>query len=65
MDEALNSVFKAELIDRRAWSVLTEVIVETSKWVSWYNTRRPHSVVRYVPPPQTHRQLVDKQALAA
>lgn len=65
MAEALNSVFKAELIDRRAWPALTDVIVETSKWVGWYNTRRLHSAVGYVPPVQAHSQLLDKQALAA
>lgn len=65
MAEALNSVFKAELIDRRAWAALTDVIVETSKWVGWYNTRRLHSAVGYMPPVHAHRQLIDKQALAA
>ena len=33
MAEALNSVFKAELIDRRTWPALTDVIVETSTWI--------------------------------
>ena len=55
----------AELIDRRTWPALTDVIVETSKWVGWYNTRRLHSAVGYVPPVQAHRQLLDKQAVAA
>ncbi|MGO3097978.1 integrase core domain-containing protein [Corynebacterium variabile] len=44
---------------------MTDVIVETSKWVGWYNTRRLHSAVGYVPPVQAHRQLLDKQAVAA
>lgn len=48
MAEALNSVLKAELIDRRAWPALTDVIVETSKWVGWYNTRRLHSAVGWL-----------------
>ncbi len=60
MAEALNSVFKAELIDRRTWPALADVIVETSKWVGWYNTRRLHSAVGYVSPVQAHRQLIDK-----
>ena len=33
MAEALNSVFKAELIDRRTWPALTDVIVATSAWI--------------------------------
>lgn len=65
MTEAFNSVFKAELIDRRTWPALRDVIVDTSKWVGWYNTRRLHSAVGYVPPVQAHRQLIGKQAFAA
>lgn len=63
--EALNSVFRAELIDRRVWPALTDVNVATSKWVGSYNTRRPHSATGYVPPVQAHRQLIDRQAVAA
>ncbi|WP_082353312.1 hypothetical protein [Corynebacterium deserti] len=33
MAEALNSVFKAELIDRRVWPSLTDVLVESSRWI--------------------------------
>lgn len=50
MAEALNSVYKAELIDRRRWSGLIEVMADTSKWVDWYNTKRLHSSIGYRPP---------------
>ncbi len=50
MAEALNSVYKAELIDRHVWSGLIQVIAETSQWVAWYNQRRLHSAIDYRPP---------------
>lgn len=50
MAEALNSVYEAELIDRRAWSGLIEAMAETSKWIGWYNRQRPHSTIGYRPP---------------
>ena len=47
--EALNSLYKAELIDNEArpgyagpWRDRREVERETTAWVHWYNTRRPH-----------------------
>ena len=65
MAEALNSVFKAELIDRRAWPALTDVIVETSTWIGWYNNRRLHSALGHRPPREVHQQWHDRQAYAA
>ena len=47
--EALNSMYKAELIDNEArpgyagsWRDRREVERETAAWVRWYNTHRPH-----------------------
>ncbi len=37
MAEALNSFYRAELIDRKVWSGLIEVMAQTSKCVAWYN----------------------------
>lgn len=65
MAEALNSVFTAELIDRRTWPPLTDVIMETSTWVGWYNTRRLYSAIGYVSPVEAHRQFNERQAVAA
>ena len=48
MAEALNSVFKAELIDRQRWTCLSEVVAATSSWVGWYNTQRLHSELGYI-----------------
>lgn len=60
MAEALNSVFKSELIDRRPWSGLIEVIAETSKWVGWYNRKRLHSGIGYRTPVEAHDAWMDK-----
>ncbi|MGP5241957.1 hypothetical protein [Corynebacterium flavescens] len=38
MAEALNSLFKAELIDRRIWPSLADALMASSKWIGWYNT---------------------------
>lgn len=65
MAEALNSVFKAELIDRRTWPALVDVIVETSRWVGWYNTERLHSSLGYIPPVEAHQAFLNQQALTA
>lgn len=65
MAEALNSVFKAELIDRRTWPSLTDVLVESSKWIGWYNNRRLHSSLGYRPPREVHQEWNTLQAHAA
>ena len=49
--EALNRVFKTELIRRRGpWKTLEHVELETLRWVDWYNTTRPHSWCDYLAP---------------
>ena len=63
--EALNSLFKAELIDRRTWPSLADVLVESSKWIGWYNNRRLHSALDHRPPREVHQQWHDRQAYAA
>lgn len=65
MAEALNSVFKAELIDRRTWSTLTDVLVATSAGIEWYNSRRLHSAVSHRPPAEVHQEWKKCQVLAA
>lgn len=65
MAEALNSVFKAELIDRRTWPTLTDVLVATSAWIGWYNSRRLRSSLGYHPPKEVHQEWRTRQASAA
>ena len=41
--EALNSLYKAELIRNRGpWEGIDDVEVATAEWVHWFNTFRPH-----------------------
>ena len=60
MAEALNLVYKAELIDRKQWSGQVEVMAETSRWVGWYNSQRLHSALGYRPPAHVHQQWAER-----
>ena len=55
MAEALSSVYKAELIDRKQGSGQVEVVAETSRWVGSYNSQRLHSALGYRSPAQVRR----------
>jgi putative transposase len=49
--EALNSLYKKELIERDGpWSGTADVMLATLEWVAWYNRERLHSSCGYVPP---------------
>ncbi len=50
MAEALNSLYKHELIHRYRWDSAEDVEYATAEWVSWYNSERLHSELGYVPP---------------
>jgi len=50
MAESLNGSFKSELIERRKWSSRVEVELAIVEWIGWYNHRRLHSSLGYVPP---------------
>ncbi|SDS78394.1 Integrase core domain-containing protein [Corynebacterium timonense] len=55
----------AELIDRRTWPGLRDVLVATSTWVGWYNNRRVHSALGYRPPRQAHQEYTAANTQAA
>lgn len=65
MAEALNSNYKGELIDRRSWSGLIEVMAKTSEWVGWYNHSRLHSSIGHRPPREVHNEAVTAPFLRA
>ena len=49
--EALNSLYKKELIEREGpWRGTDDVMLATLEWVDWYNTERLHSACKYIPP---------------
>jgi len=49
--EAVNSLYKAELMYRRGpWRSVADVELATLAWVDWWNTRRIHSAKGGVPP---------------
>lgn len=49
--EALNRLFKTEVIRRRGpWRTLEHVELEVLQWVDWYNTERLHSWCGDIPP---------------
>jgi putative transposase len=49
--EALNSLYKKELIERGGpWAGVPDVMLATLEWVAWYNRERLHSACGYVPP---------------
>ena len=56
MAEALNSLFKAELVRGPArrgkgpWRGIDELEIGVVEWVDWYNQRRLHGELGYVPP---------------
>lgn len=51
MAEALNSLYKAEVIQRYAgWDGHRDVEAATAEWVGWFNNHRLHSMLGYATP---------------
>ena len=56
MAEALNSLYKAELVRgprqrrRGMWRGIDDLEYATAEWVDWYNQRRLHGEIGHVPP---------------
>ena len=50
MAEALNSLYKHELIYRHTWADAVDVEYATAEWVTWYNHHRLHGALGYIPP---------------
>jgi putative transposase len=49
--EALNSLYKRELIDpEKDWQGVDDVMLATMDWVQWYNEDRIHSYSGDMPP---------------
>ena len=51
MAEALNSLFKAELVRNRGpWKNIDDLEIATAEYIDWYNHRRLHGEIGLVPP---------------
>lgn len=51
MAEALNSLYKAELIRNHGpWKGINDVEIATAEWVDWWNERRLHGELDHVTP---------------
>lgn len=51
MAEALNSLFKAELIRNKGpWTGINDLEVAVAEYIDWYNHRRLHGEIGYIPP---------------
>lgn len=63
--ESTIGLYKTELIDRhqRSWPSPQQVETATAGWVHWFNTRRLHSSIDYLPP-VTYEQLYRQQTSA-
>jgi transposase InsO family protein len=60
--EAVNSLFKAEVIYRRGpWRSREAVELATLTWVDWFNNRRLLEPLGYVPPAEFENAYYDKQ----
>jgi len=63
--ESVIGLFKTEVIRRRGpWRHLEAVEYATLAWVDWFNTRRLHSALGYVPPAE-YEARYDEQANVA
>ena len=51
LDEAFNSLFKAELVRNRGpWKSVDELEFATAEYIDWFNHRRLHGEIGMVPP---------------
>lgn len=60
--ESINGLYKAEVVHRRsAWKTVTELELETLKWVSWFNHQRLLEPIGYIPPAEAEANYYRSQ----
>lgn len=60
--EALNSLYKKELIEREGpWVGTADVMLATLDWVAWYNRERLHSACGHIPPEEFENNYYARQ----
>ncbi len=64
--ETINGLYKAELIHRRApWKTRESVELATLEWVAWFNHKRLHSSIGYIPPAEAEANYYNQLAKTA
>lgn len=57
MAEAFNSLFKAELVRNRGpWTGINDLEIAVAEYIDWYNHRRLHGEIGYLPPVEKEQQ---------
>jgi len=57
--EALNSLYKRELIDpKKDWQGVDDVMLATMDWVQWYNENRIHSYSSDMPRESMRKSII-------
>jgi putative transposase len=61
--ETVNGLYKAELIHRRGpWKTKAAVELATLEWVAWFNARRLHGALGYIPPAEAEANYYRNKA---
>jgi putative transposase len=64
--ETMFGLYKAELIHRHGpWRSVAQVELATARWVHWWNERRLHSALGYMPPAEYEAAYWQRQVTAA
>ena len=64
--ETVNGLFKTELVRRRGpWRGLDDLELATLEWVDWWNHRRLHEALGYVPPAEHEADYYRQQPAPA
>jgi transposase InsO family protein len=64
--ETVHGLYKAELIHPRGpWRSVAQVELATAGWVHWWNERRLHSALGYVPPSESEAAYWQRHVVAA
>lgn len=64
--ETINGLYKAELIHRRApWKTRESVELATLEWVAWFNHKRLHSSIGYIPPAEAEANYYNQLGTSA
>ena len=59
--EALNSLFKAELIRNPGpWKGIDDLEIAVVEYIDWYNHRRLHGELRHIPPVEAETNFYSK-----